>query len=178
MSAVVAAIIKCASRAGVRFSLSGGDKLVIKASAKPSDGLLAMIKTHKAEIVEHLQSVEDQSLLPAWWPLPHPRVIFEPPFGLDRPPVQLRAAWIAVCAERPPEIDPVPYEVAMFNTAQLFGDFGKLIEDYRWTANDLFGLPDGLAWAIKSRHPVSALGKNMASMTNGVIWKRLTGEYP
>jgi hypothetical protein len=60
----------------------------------------------------------------------------------------------------------------MDNAALLFGDWGKLIEDYRWTANDLFGLPDGLAWVIKSRHPVVAIGKNMAALLDGRIWTR------
>ena len=62
-------------------------------------------------------------LLPAWAPAPHPRIALESPFGLDRPPLQLRAAWIAVCAESPAGIDPVCFEAAMFNVAQLFGEF-------------------------------------------------------
>jgi hypothetical protein len=168
-----AALIQAAAAAGVQLTLNG-DKLVMKAKHKPPSDLLAEIKAHKPEIVAALQSAEDQSrckIHPAWWPLPHPRVILEPPFGLDRPPAQLRAAWIAVCLERPPDIDALVWEVAMFNTALLFGDWGRLIEDYRWTANDLFG-PDGLAWAIKSRHPVTAVGKNMASMRDGQIWLR------
>jgi len=52
-----AAIIKAAAAAGVELTLNG-DKLIMKASAKPSDELLAEIKAHKAEIVAHLQSAE------------------------------------------------------------------------------------------------------------------------
>jgi hypothetical protein len=61
----------------------------------------------------------------------------------------------------------------MFNVAQLFGDWGRLIEIYRWTPADLFGRPDGLAWAIKSHHyPVTAIGPRMAMMRDERVWRR------
>jgi hypothetical protein len=52
-----ASIIKAAAAASVELTLND-DKLVMKASAKPPDDLLAEIKAYKAEIVAHLQSAE------------------------------------------------------------------------------------------------------------------------
>lgn len=52
-----AELIKEAAVSGVELTLNG-DKLVMKASVKPPDDLLAEIRVHKAEIVAHLKSAE------------------------------------------------------------------------------------------------------------------------
>jgi len=105
------------------------------------------LERHKAVIVAALQSAE---IHPAWWPAPHPRITAEEPFGLDRPPAQLRVAWFAITAQWPPEVTPAAWEAAMYDTAGLFGNWGKRIESFQWTANDLFARPDGLVWSIRS----------------------------
>jgi hypothetical protein len=65
----------------------------------------------------------------------------EPPFGLGEVPQRLKSAWLAVSSRCPAGIEPVTWEMAMFDTALLIGDFGALIEDYRWTPGDLFDVP-------------------------------------
>jgi hypothetical protein len=51
-------------------------------------------------------------------------------------------------------------------SATLFGDFGEMLEDYRWTPGNLFDVPydgkqGGLAWLIKGS-PAVAIGRAMA----------------
>ena len=162
-----AALIKAAAAVGIELTLSD-DRLVMKAKHKPLDDLLAEIKTHKAKIVARLQSGEIHL---AWWPLPHPKITMEAPFGLDRPPAQLREAWLAIVAERPLEVGPMAWEAAMYDAALLFGDWGKRIESYQWTANNLFARHGVLVWSIRSS-PVVAIGKGMASLLDGRVWTR------
>jgi hypothetical protein len=63
------------------------------------------------------------------------------------------------------------WEAAMYDAALLFGDWGKRIESYQWTANNLFARHGGLVWSIRSS-PVVAIGKGMASLLDGRVWTR------
>ena len=107
---------------------------------------------------------------------PHPRIVREPPFGSDAAPARYRAAWDGLLSQCPPRVKPAVWEAAIFDAATLFGDFGKLLEDYRWTPGNLFDVPydgkqGGLAWFIKGS-PVVAIGRAMVQCQDGRIWRR------
>jgi hypothetical protein len=68
---------------------------------------------------------------------------------------------------------PFVWETAVYDCALLFGDFGKLIDEYRWQPEDLFGQA-GLVWFIAG-HPVVAIGKAMAQTQDGRVWFRSRG---
>lgn len=140
-----ASLIAAAANASIELRLDG-DGLRMKATTKPPDELITKIREHKVEIVALLHSGAVQ---PAWWALPHPRIVVEPPFGLGEVPPRLHAAWLAVLSQCPLGIEPMTWEIAVFDAALLIGDFGALIEDYRWTPGDLFEAPAGLVWFIK-----------------------------
>jgi hypothetical protein len=95
----------------------------------------------------------------------------EEPFGLDRPPPLLKAAWLRLLEGCPEGVQPVTWEMAVFDLALFFGDWGRLITDWRWTAADVFDCPTGLAWSIKSS-PVLSIGKGMAMMRDERIWRK------
>jgi hypothetical protein len=67
---------------------------------------------------------------------------------------------------------------AIYDAALLFGDFGQLLDEYRWPPGDIFDVPQdgkqgGLVWFIKGS-PVVALGRQMAQTQDGRIWRRAT----
>jgi hypothetical protein len=95
----------------------------------------------------------------------------EPPFGLDGPPPLLKAAWLRLLEGCPEGVAPVIWEMAVFDLALFFGDWGKLVTDFRWTAGDVFDRPAGFAWSIRGS-PAFAIGKDMAMMRDERIWKR------
>ena len=107
-----------------------------------------------------------------------PRIRYDPPFGSDHVPQRYEAAWRALLAQCPPAVDPFTWEAAIYDAAILFGDFGKLLDEYRWPPGDLFdvphdGKPGGLIWAIKGS-PVVAIGRDMAHTEAGRIWEEAT----
>jgi len=127
-------------------------------------GLAGLAAGGKSEICTDL-------LPPAWFPKASPSIVKEEPFGLDQPPPLLKAAWLRLLEGCPEGVKPVTREMAVFDLALLFGDWGKLITDWRWTAGDVFDYPAGLAWSIKGS-PVIAIGKGMAMTRDERIWKR------
>ncbi len=169
------ALIREAANAGVRICLDG-DKLSLTAQVKPPDALIAKIKASKPEIVELLRhgacaarpepavQVREDSAL-------KPRIRCEPPFGLDHVPPRFQAAWEALLAQCPPAVPSIIWEAAIYDAPTLFGDFGKLIDEYRWTPGALFDVPGGLIWFIHGS-PVVAIGRNMAQCQDGRIWRR------
>ena len=62
-----AVIIKDAAAAGVQISLDG-DKITLKAKAKPSDELLVKLKAQKAEIVSLLAARQFLAAVRTIWP--------------------------------------------------------------------------------------------------------------
>jgi hypothetical protein len=160
------AVLKDAADRGVCVSLNG-DNLAFKATVRPPPELLANLKMHKAEIVALLRNEAAH---------PKPRIVREPPFGSDSVPERFIAAWQALISHRPLGVDVYAWEAAIYDGAALFGDFGKLLDDYRWTPNDLFavprdGRPGGLAWFIKGS-PVTALGRVIAQTQDGRIFHK------
>ncbi len=98
----------------------------------------------------------------------------ESPFGSGKVPERYLAAWQALLAQCPPSAKPIVWEAAIYDAATLFGDFGTLLVEYGWTPADLFDVPrdgGGLAWFIKG-NPVVAIGRAMAQLQDGRIWRR------
>jgi hypothetical protein len=62
-----AVIIKDAAAAGVQINLDG-DKITLKAKAKPSDELLVKLKAQKAEIVSLLAACKFLAAVRTIWP--------------------------------------------------------------------------------------------------------------
>jgi hypothetical protein len=105
-----------------------------------------------------------------------PRIRCEPPFGCGHVPARYRPAWEALLSQCPPALTPIVWQAAIFDAATLFGEFGKLVDEYRWTPGDLFDVPHddthgGLVWFIKGS-PVVAIGRAMAQTQDGRIWRR------
>jgi hypothetical protein len=109
---------------------------------------------------------------PAPAPWPEPKITGTPPFGADHVPSRYEAAWQALLAGCPPRATPLFWQAAIFDAAILFGDFGKLIDEYHWTPGDLFDAPGGLIWFIHGS-PVVAIGHSMAQCQDGRIWRRV-----
>jgi hypothetical protein len=162
--------IGAAASAGIRIAVDGGD-LVLEADGSIPDGTVAVLKQHKVEILNLLRSAPPSGA-PSWWPKPYPAIRRELPFGSDGVPARYSAAWQAVLARCPPSVTPFVWEAAIYDAALLFGDFGSLLDEYRWTPGDLFDVPGGLNWFIKGS-PVVAIGRSMAQCQDGRIWKRL-----
>jgi hypothetical protein len=104
-----------------------------------------------------------------------PRIVFEPPFGADQVPDRFIAAWQALLSQCPIGLALFVWEAAKYDAALLFGDFGRLLDDYKWTPGDLFDVPHdgkhgGLAWFIRGS-PVVAIGRDMAQTQDGRIWR-------
>jgi len=104
------------------------------------------------------------------------RIRCEFPWGLDHVPARHQPAWEALFVRCPPDVTPYVWQGAIFDAAGLFGDFGALIDEYRWAPIDLFdvphdGRPGGLIWFIKGS-PVIAIGRGMAQCQDGRIWRR------
>ena len=170
-----ASVLKEAATCGVKLRLRSG-KLQLKAEAKPPDELLAKLKEHKAEIVALLRREADETASaatsrPSWWPLPHPRITREPPFGSSgAPPEGYRAACGALLAQCPAGMAPCVWESAMYDAARLFGDFGIELERLAWKPEDLFGLrPKDRRYDPNRGDPYSAL--SISSLPN--LWRPL-----
>jgi len=73
-------------------------------------------------------------------------------------------------AQCPAGMAPFVWEIAMYDAARLFGDFGIELERLAWKPDDLFGLPHGVVWFIKGNY-VAAIGATMAQLGNGRIWR-------
>jgi hypothetical protein len=76
-------------------------------------------------------------------------------------------------------VAPFVWEAAIYDGALLFGDFGQLLDEYRWPPGSLFDVPrgsqqGGLVWFIKGS-PVTAIGRDMAQTQDGRIWRRARG---
>jgi len=105
----------------------------------------------------------------------HPAIRRELPFGSDSVPARYQAAWQAMLTQCPSGVTPFVWEAAIYDAALLFGDFGSLLDEYRWTPGDLFDVPHddgpgGLSWFIKGS-PVVAIGRSMAQCQDGRIWR-------
>jgi hypothetical protein len=110
----------------------------------------------KPEIAGHLRTESFVAAVQAYWPGAYvveadtsPSIVKEEPFGLDQPPPLLKAAWLRLLESCPEGVPSVIWEMAVFDLALLFGDWGKLITDFRWMPSDVFDYPAGLAWSIK-----------------------------
>jgi hypothetical protein len=152
-------------------------EIVKKSPSKPSKPIepawTAPTLSLKPEIPEPLCIERFVAAVQTYWPGADtpPSIVKEEPFGLDRPPPLLKAAWLRLLEGRPEGVEPVTWETAVFDLALFFGDWGKLITDFRWMPVDVFGYPTGLAWSIKGS-PVVSIGKGMAMMRDERIWKR------
>jgi hypothetical protein len=161
--------IDAAASAGIRIAVDGGD-LVLEADGSIPDAIVADFKQHKPEILGLLRSAPPP-VAPSWWPKPHPAIRRELPFGSDNVPARYEAAWQALLPQCPPGVTPFVWEAAIYDAALLFGDFGSLLDHYRWVPGDLFDLPGGLVWFIKGS-PVVAIGRSMAQTQDGRIWRK------
>jgi hypothetical protein len=91
-----------------------------------------------------------QTGAPLW---PAPRIKREEPFGLDRVPERYLAAWQSLLSLCPASVGPFVWEVAKHDAAILFGDFGRLLGEYKWAPGDLFDVPhDGSVGRTRMVH--------------------------
>jgi hypothetical protein len=168
-------MIDIAAAAGIRLAVEG-EKLIAEYHGEIPATIVADLKRHKAEILSLLRTpAKPPPDAPSWWPKKHPAIRREPPFGLDHVPSRFQAAWEALLAQCPPSVAPFVWEAAIYDAALLFGDFGQLLDEYRWRPGDIFDVPQdgkqgGLVWFIKGS-PVLALGRQMAQTQDGRIWK-------
>ena len=123
--------LAAARASGVHIRLDGGDLVLEADDGIPAD-VIDALRRHKAEALAILR------------PHPSPRIRKEPPFGSDKVPERFEAAWQALLAHCPPGGKPFVWEAAIHDCAVLFGDFGRLLDEYRWAPDDLFAVPHGL----------------------------------
>lgn len=112
---------------------------MVEAEGPVPDTIISELKRNKTGILSLLR------------PRPEPRIWCEPPFGLDHVPERYLAAWQALLAKWPPGLAPFVWKASICDAVMLFGDFGKVLADYRWPPGDLFDVPHdvkpgGLVW--------------------------------
>jgi hypothetical protein len=164
------AIIKEAIDCGVSVSLNG-DKVTVKASARPSPELLAKLREHKGEIVALLRKT-------ALSPEPaEAEVEYRKGMASGGVPEAYLDAWARLQVQKPETVSDAEWRRAV-NDAGLFLDaWGGLALESQWTPGDLFDVPrdgrqGGLAWFLKSE-VVRALGPEHAVTESGRVFDRL-----
>jgi hypothetical protein len=105
-----------------------------------------------------------------------PRIVKDPHFGCDSVPARYASAWEALLSQCPAGVNPVVWEGAIYDSADLFGVWGAELDRLRWTPGDLFDVPHddksgGLAWFLRREH-VIALGPQRAFMEVGRVFDR------
>jgi hypothetical protein len=116
-------------------------------------------------------TVETVDTVPAWCPLPYPRIEVLPPFGCPEPPAPFLKAFGDFCQQCPLGVPFRDWEQAAIDVAAVFGGWGLTLVNFRYETGDIFALPGGLVWFIKGS-PVMAIGRNMAQCRDGRIWRR------
>jgi hypothetical protein len=105
-----------------------------------------------------------------------PPIVRVPPFGCDTVPERFRAAWEAILGQCPTGVRPIIWQAAISDAADLFSYWGLQLVSLGFTPGDVFDVPShdkpgGLAWFVNGS-PVMALGKGMAQLQDGRIWRR------
>jgi hypothetical protein len=107
---------------------------------------------------------------PAAVPWPEPTINGTPPFGSDEVPDRYEAEWKALLARCPPWATEWQWTAAIFDSRNLFGEWGAELLRLDWQPSAIFDRWQGLAWFLKGS-PVTALGPRHAFLHDGRIFE-------
>jgi hypothetical protein len=160
-------LIHYARQDGLALEIKGR-RLVIIIGSKSNTDLLGELWKHEAAIIAALE-------LPTWHPRPFPKIEALPPFGTEEPGQRFEKAFRDFCQQCPPGVPFSRWEQAAFDAASLFGMWGTQLTALGFMPGDMLDVPRdgkqvGLAWFMRGS-PVMALGKGMAQLQDGRIWR-------
>ncbi|WP_036258180.1 hypothetical protein [Methylocapsa aurea] len=167
-------IIKEASACGVLVSLNG-DRLALKAVAKPPADLLAKLREHKAAIVTLLRQAESPT------PELGAAALEERAAAADGVPEPYRDAWARLQIQKPIGVSDQEWRQAIAAAGLFLDQWGSLAVQFEWSPGDLFDVPrdgetGGVIWFCHGEE-VRSLGPEHAVTASGRVFDRLTRTY-